>query len=487
VARALKSSGIHPVLHKTPDRFPYLSSNLDVLVEPGLLERSARVVEGLGHLRLPHYREDHKLLFRTFAGGAPALSVHLHEAVSWGKVIVVGGECVVAGAVEGEVPEIRVASPGHALAATLAHSILETDQVRLSDLRTVRYCLAHGARVPALLEDARENRWAAAAATALELYDAVCREVGGGALLDAPGAVLVRETLRGLPWAERLVRSVLPSQGITLPYRLPRSFSKRHLVRLILADDRRDPERKIFDLASSGWNLLANRLGVRCRPARLITVSGPDGAGKSRLAGSIAGTLRLCEVPVGRLWSRGGFSTFAVGGKALARRLAGEALPHPSDERASGSSWRRDGGARCGAGASRSSRPSCCSVCASCSFEAASVVCDRYAFDSMADLLARLPERDRDFPSRAAGFLLGAVPRPDIAILIEVEPGVAHARKGDGTTLESRRDLSRAYDALREAAPFIRLDGALPYPEMAQRAIEETLRRTFAAFQREIP
>jgi len=274
---------------------------------------------------------------------------------------------------------------------------------------------------------------------------------------------------------------------MTLPHRLPRSFSKRHLVRLILADDRRDPERKIFDLASSGWNLLVNRLGVRCRPARLITVSGPDGAGKSRLAGSIEGTLRLCEVPVGRLWSRGGFSTFAVGGKALARRLAGEALPHPSDERGKrlflATGWRR------------------ALWTWSVSIEQAlllqrvrltllrgrSVVCDRYAFDSMADLLARLPERDRDFPSRAAGFLLGAVPRPDIAILIEVEPGVAHARKGDGTTLESRRDLSRAYDALREAAPFIRLDGALPYPEMAQRAIEETLRRTFAAFQREIP
>src|SRR6266850_1595761 len=91
VARALESSGARPVLHKTPAWFPYLSSNLDVLVEPGRLETSARVLAGLGHIRLPHYREDHKLLFRTFARGAPALSVHPHETASWRKVIVVRG------------------------------------------------------------------------------------------------------------------------------------------------------------------------------------------------------------------------------------------------------------------------------------------------------------------------------------------------------------------------------------------------------------
>jgi dTMP kinase len=483
VARGLEAAGMHPVLHKSPRWFPYLSSNIDVLDEPGLLEPAARVVEGLGHIRFPHYREDHKLLFRTFTGGAPALSVHLHDAVSWGKVVVVAGERVVAGAVGGDAPGVRVASPADALAATLAHTILETDQIRLGDLRTARFCLAGGARVTALLEDARVNRWTAAAATALALYDAVCREAGGGALLDARESEEVRATLRRFPWAERLLLSALPRRGVTLPHRLTRSFSKQHLVRLILADDRRDPERKVLDLAASGWNLLVNRLGLRCRPARLITVSGPDGAGKSRLAESIEGTLRLCEVPVDRLWSRGGFSRIAVGGKALARRLAAGALPDPADERAKrrflAARWRRVLWTWVVAieQALRLQRVRLTLL------RGRSVVCDRYTFDSLADLLARLPGSERSLPSRAAGFLLGAAPQPDIAFLIEVEAGVAHARKEDGTTLASRRDLASAYEALRGAAPFHRLDGALPFPEMAQRAIVETLRRTFDAFE----
>jgi len=484
VAGALAVEGIRPVLFKSPHWYPYLSSNLDVLVSPDRFDESARIIEELGHIRFPHYHEDHKLLFRTFVRGEPALSVHLHEAVSWGRVVIVEGERVVARSLPGEEGDLFVASPDDALAGTLAHTIIETDQVRLSDLRIVRWCLARGASVEKLLADAREHRWEAAAASALSLYDAVARACGGGELLSAGDRRIVAARLRDSSWAHGLLEGALPHGAMRMPHRLGRSFSKRHLVRLILEDDRREPETKVLDLIASAWNLLANRTGVRCRPARLITVSGPDGAGKSRLADSLVRTFRLCEIPTARLWSRGGFSGPASSMKALARRIAPGAVPGAKDESAKRgfmkTGWRRS----LWVWAVVIEQAVALQRLRIRLFLGRSVICDRYVYDTLADILARLPALERKTPARAAGFLMGSVPAPDLAFLILVDPDVAHARKGDGTSVGARRDLAAAYGSLRGASPFQELDGALPFGEMAQSAVVSAVSEAFGAFER---
>jgi thymidylate kinase len=491
VAAALREAGIEPVLFKSPAWFPYLSSNLDVLVRPGAFSEAAAILHRLGHIRLPHYREDHKLLFRTFEGTAPALSVHLHEAVSWGRVLVAPGEAVVARGVPGEDAGVRAASPQDALAAAVAHSILETDQVRLGDLRIAAWCLARGARVDRLLDEAREGRWEAAAASGLALYDHAMRAAGGSPLLDEAASALVARALARRRWARRRLADVAGRAGAGLPMAIPRSFSKGHLLRLILSDDRRGPEEKLADLAATAWNLLATRLRLRSRPPSLITVSGPDGAGKSRLADVLLDTLRLCEVPAARVWSRGGFSAAAVAGKAIARRVAAGRLPGAADDGAKRRFLRSPLRRAVWTWIVVLEQAAALQRLRLLRLLGRTVVADRYVLDALADLTARAPAaREAPVPGRAAALLLGAVPAPDTAFLIEVPPDVAHARKEDRTSLESRRDLAAAYAAIAAAAPpgasaagpFIRLDGSRPFEEMAGGAVEAALRRTFARF-----
>ena len=481
-AAAMRAEGIEPVLFKSPAWFPYLSSNLDVLVPPSRFLDAARILERLGHLRLPHYREDHKLLYRTFAGGRPALSVHLHEAVSWGKVLILPGEAVVARRVGGEDSGVSVASPRDALAATIAHTIFETDQIRLSDLRIARRSLIRGARVEDLIEEAARGRWLAAAASGLLLYDGAA-EAGGVTLLAPEERRLAEEALERYPWAARASKRILGSAGPCYPFVLPRWFSKEHLVRLVLADDRRDGQRKVFDLGASAWNLVSARLRIRCRPACLITVSGPDGSGKSSVAEAVAAALALCEVPVRTIWSRGGFSAPAVAGKALARRIAPGRVPSRSDERAKRSflesGWRR----ALWTWVVALEQAAAMQRVRLWRLLGRSVVCDRYVYDTLADLLARIPPESRQGAPAAGGFLLGATPTPDLSFIIDVAADVAHARKGDGTTLEARRRLAAAYAFLSEVAPFARLDGEHPLPENLQRAVTESLRRCFARFE----
>jgi dTMP kinase len=270
----------------------------------------------------------------------------------------------------------------------------------------------------------------------------------------------------------------------SLPARFPRWFAKAHAARQILFDDRKDPARRAGDLGWTVWNLAANRLSLRSRPGRLITLSGPDGAGKSRVADTLASTLELCEVPVTRLWSRGGFSAPAVAAKAVARRLLPAAVPGARDEAGKRAFLKR-----------RRLRAFWTWMIA---LEQAlslarvrwplllgrTVICDRWIFDTLADLAGRTPGGAEALrASRAASFLISAVPSPDLAFLIDIDPEVAHARKSDGTTLESRRALSAAYSGLLPMASFIRIDGGAAWPDTAQESVIVCLRRTFEAFE----
>ena len=57
----------------------------------------------------------------------------------------------------GEDAPLLVAAPDDALATTLAHTILETDQIRLSDLRIVRWSIARGPPGTGIIAPGTEN------------------------------------------------------------------------------------------------------------------------------------------------------------------------------------------------------------------------------------------------------------------------------------------------------------------------------------------
>jgi len=481
VAGALAEAGIAHLLFKSLGGFPYLSSNLDLLVAPESFRRAASILEDLGHVRIPHYREDHKLLFRTFDG--PSLSVHLHEAVSWGKVMVLHGKDVVSRRVPGEDPATFASSPQDCLTATLLHSVLETDQVRLSDLLTARRCLERGASLPGLLEAAVAGGFLAAAASALIVYDTAGRRTGFGPLLSREDQGVAGRALLSRSWAYAATGRALRRARTTLPFALPRRFAKILLLGLILGDGRKEAGRQVGDLAWSGWNLVTNRLGLRCRPPSLITVSGPDGSGKSEVVRAVAGALRVCEVPVSTVWNRGGFSQLALAGKALARRTAPRRVPSVSDEAAKrvflGSRRRRWLWAWWIAIEQAVSVQRIRLLLLS----GRTVVCDRYIYDSLADFISRVPRSVwSSIPRRAASLLLGAARTPDLAIFIDVSPEASYSRKPDAATLDSRRSLVAAYGQVEGLARFHHVDGGLSLAGLVQAGVEAAVKRCLGRF-----
>ena len=88
------------------------------------------------------------------------------------------------------------------------------------------------------------------------------------------------------------------------------------------------------------------------------------------------------------------------------------------------------------------------------------VICDRYVLDMLVEGMAGL----HDPPNRVRlGYrLLGLLPRPDNAFLIEMDPAVAFERKPDMPTLSHFAERVSLYRELARAMRVRTIDGRLP-------------------------
>ncbi len=485
VAARLRAAGITCTLFKSSGTFPYRSSNLDCLVLPSRFREAARLLEEAGHIRMPHYREDHKLLFHRFRGDRSVLSVHLHEAISWGRLLILHGDGVAARAGVAADGTFAVASGPDRVIATLAHSLYETDEIRLNDLRTVR----HAAGSPAfdwemVLTRVRERGWTDGFRSILVLFAALEARVFGDTRVPRALQDRARDALRGGRWdgrwvtrrAERIARD----QDPVLPHGIPKLYSKMHYFERLGRDPARGPEDRLADMGATVWNLVANRLRLRCRPAAVVSVSGLDGAGKSNAIAAVKRALETCEIPVRVVWSRGGFGAAM---EALKRR-GRAALPVPAAGDAEGKQ-RWLGGPVAGPlfavsvlieqGLRQIARVAIPHLAGR------TILCDRYAWDTGADLIVKAGPRR--VVRGVAALLVGLSRTPDLAIHLDLTPQEARARKPeDGPPGR----LARQHEAMEEfvrSCGLTRIDASRPAGEVHDEVVRHALIAVCARFR----
>ncbi|HET6373340.1 MAG TPA: hypothetical protein VFG76_08535, partial [Candidatus Polarisedimenticolia bacterium] len=217
----------------------------------------------------------------------------------------------------------------------------------------------------------------------------------------------------------------------------------------------------------------------------VVSVSGLDGAGKSAVVRALREAMTLCEIPTRVVWSRGGFTAGLEQVKRTARAALAGSLPGPTEREA-----KRRWLSRALPGGIFA-----LTVILEQTFHhlvrvrlprwlGVSIVCDRAAFDAAADLLGKLGP-DRRMAQGAARLMLGAVPAPDLAILLRVPPETAARRKPD----EADRDLLAAqavtYDAMTPIHGLTVIDADRPEPEVVGEVVDMTLRCLFARFEGE--
>ncbi|MFQ5700994.1 MAG: nucleotidyltransferase family protein [Acidobacteriota bacterium] len=492
VADRFARIGISPVLFKSGGTMPYLSSNLDTLVREGELIPAARALEDAGHLRLPHYREEHKLLFRKFQQGRSVISVHLHDAVSWGRVLILRGDDVTDRSRPSRAGPFRYPSIEDRIIALLAHCLYETDQIRLADLRTLRGCLRDADFAwERVLERVKQRGWWLGFCSILTITAALERSLYGSSCVPPTYLEMAGDTVARCAWAgwyvRRKVRALSTGPPASLPLPLSKVHSKAHFVERLARETTRTPDERLVDILATIGNLAANRLHLRCRPAVLISLSGLDGAGKSAATRAVESAMTLCEIPTRVVWNRGGFTGWLAAVKRASRAALPAVVPGPKDPQGK-RRWL--------------SHP-----VPGTSFAAVvlveqlflhlvrvvlarwvgtSIVCDRYSYDTAADLRTKLG-RDAWSAATAGALLVGMTRRPDLAILLDLTPEQAVRRKpqdvlpGDVLTqYEALGDLGDRYGIRR-----VRSDRC--EAEVIGEVVECALRAAFARFGRGRP
>jgi thymidylate kinase len=282
------------------------------------------------------------------------------------------------------------------------------------------------------------------------------------------------------PLAQRLGQ--IRATGVRdLPLDLSYLFCKRLYYRKILRDPAQDRQAKLRDVAATLIWGVKLKSGLRPQPGMLVTISGPDGSGKTAHAESLVAALRLCELRADYVWSRGGSS----GLFRLIGRLRGgsqgstasdpiqrrrQRLQRPAArfawswlvaaEQVAGTFWR-------GWLPSRRGRI---------------IVLDRAVYDTAVEMDASLPP-ETGWNRFAIAVMLRLSPKPDRAYLLDVSSATARERKPDETWHEGWDDERRHYRqlALEHGVRIVSTEG--PFADSNDRLIRDVLMTFMAGYE----
>jgi thymidylate kinase len=440
----IKSAGNAP-------SFPHTSDNLDILVQPEDGAAARDTLRQLGYVELRNIEEPRKFLFRKFHGGRCVSAIHVHERVAWLVGFMDEAALWARRRTSDDDPLVDVPSPEDALLINLAHACYENKRLKLQEIVRLRHALraagptfdwAYCERVAA------ERGWLDGLAGLVILFADVERALHGETLvppsqLDRFEAVVARLGFMRR-WLERIRRPRLD-----LPLDLSYSFCKRLYYRKILSDPavpRRERWRDVVQTLLWGIKI---KSGARPQPGAIISLSGPDGSGKTAQAEALVEALRLCAIGTSYFWNRGG-STGLLS-------LLGRLRPRPSSHSAEADNLVRRrrqlrhparrllwswlvAADQVGAYLLRAWLPARLGRV---------VVADRYVYDTAVEMDASLPA-DARWSRLAIDAMLALTPRPGFAYLLDVSAETARRRKPDEPWHATREEERRRYLGLAQ-------------------------------------
>ena len=278
VASAWAKAGIEGVLIKSPGYFPYTSSNVDVLVARGQAIEACRILENLGYAELPLFREPYKRLFRCLQGPYLGFPIHVHTAVAWINRFLTDADVVRGRRRSADDGLLLFPSPEDAFLITTAHWLYEDKALALRDLYHASLAAGDGVDWEAIRRRADSAGWPDTLEFAFALYRVAAERFSAGDLrrrLPSPkleGRVLRRELERA-------------SRQPSAPIRLSKPLWKG----LHLAKTRKDRGLSrgaiLRELSLVVFFAFQTKLpSIRNGPVVVVSLSGPDGAGKTTLA-----------------------------------------------------------------------------------------------------------------------------------------------------------------------------------------------------------
>lgn len=455
-AMVFKSTGAAPSFH-------YLSSNLDILVREGCARAGRRILTDMGYVELLNVEEPRKVLFRRFVGDGSSFAFHLHEVVGWGVPFLDNQPVWAHARHPDDDPDILIPGTSEALLVTLAHWFYEDKALSLGNM----FLTAHALRTmtEALAEPAthaRRRGWEEGFWGALCVFDEAWKHLFDESMLSAEqSGERDRAPARYAKVRARLLPLV--TYGVNgVPAKIPFYANKVAYYRKVMHDLARPIERKLRDVVDTLLWAVRWKLHVRSQPAILVTFSGIDGSGKSLQADRLRAAFETCDVRVQGIWARGassrGVGTVMRAGKRVLRAQdtdAGDNAHMPRNEArrfaerrhrlrnpvvrwvfsvvyAVDLAWPYVVRTRRGMVSGRV------------------VICDRHICDALVDY-ALYTGTDPARPPLALKVLHALIPRPHVAVLLDVDADEALRRKPEEGSVEHLEPARRMFLDLARA------------------------------------
>ncbi len=479
----IKSAGNYP-------SFPHTSDNIDILFRPEQGRAAREVLRRLGYVEVRNVEEPQKFLFRLFRSGKCVSAIHIHEQIAWFVGFLNDEEVWEHKRPASDDPQVNVPSPEDAILINLAHACYENKVLRLNDIVRVRHALetaGSGLDWEYMERVAASRGWLDGLAFMLLVYASIETDVFGSALIGRGSRERLEHLVREYQPAARRLGAIRATAEMDLPLDISYPFCKRLYYRKILADPKRNARERLRDVAVTLiWGI---KLKSRMRPqaGMLVSVSGPDGSGKTAHAQALVESFRLCEIKANYVWSRGGSSGvmgFVHRLRKVARPDEVESAPEQED-----------------AVARRRARLSNPALRFAWSWTVAAdqlatyylrawlpsrlgrvVVCDRFAYDTAVEMDASLPA-DARWSRLAIAALLNLAPRPRLAYVLDVSPDTAHKRKQDEPWHADLEGERREYLALAERYRLRVLSTEGSFGDSSDPLIRRTIMTYMARFE----
>jgi thymidylate kinase len=443
----IKSGGLVPSL-------PYLSDNLDVLVQEGDEERARRILLELGYIELKNIEEPQKFLFRKFIGDRSVSAIHLHTRVGWLVGFMDEKALWDRSHVSSDDEAVIIPSPEDTILITLAHSFYENKKFRLSDIDRVRKCWSRGGIDWDYMEGVAGQRgWLDGLHFCLLTMAHLEKVLWGNTAIPRQLQTKWKNSLINNNYIYKYYGKMIRRKPVMLPFTFSFFFSKLLYYRKIW-DDRNDAlKAKLFNIIQTLTIGLKLKSGIRPRPSLLVTFSGPDGSGKTELARALGQVLTISELKPRYYWKRCGTSFAVRAFSAIAKAITRSGSRHA--DTIPGAAGRK----------ARLQNPlfrvfwsylNAFDMMFSYLFQIGVprlfgriIICDRYVYDAAAEMACSIPSGDK-VSRLAIKLMLASAPEPDAAFLLDIPEEICAQRKKDNIEPGYLRRQREVYLALAD-------------------------------------
>jgi thymidylate kinase len=499
-AMLFKSTGLYPSFH-------YLSSNLDVLVPETRVKTARRRLVDMEYVELVNVEEPKKFLFRRFPGDGTSYTFHLHAQVGWGVPFLESEPLWRNARRAGDDPDILIPGPVEALLVTTAHWFYEDKSLSLGNLLATAYAVKNLDRpleIPG--EVAGRRGWAEGYWAALRVFDDAWERLYGDRFLDEEQYRAVAASLAKHTFVTRTLLPRVSHEGDDVAS-IPFLRNKLVYYRKIMRDPARSTGRRVRDFVATLLWAVRWKLHLRSQKPMLVTISGCDGSGKTLQAQKLKGTFDTCDIRARVVWARGASSRFMGMFIRLAKKIVAGGRGHDAAVSTGGIGDRETAvGGKNGDGTGGTTDDlkmayrrrslqnpffrfifgGLYALDLSWTYHLKTrllllsgyvVITDRYVYDSLVDYALFSGGTVGRSPA-ALKWLLRFAPRPDVGIVLDVEPSDALGRKPEEGSTGHLADARREFKALAVSQQLKVITAGQP-PEAVQRSLSLMSLRTF--------